>query len=265
MIQAARIIGTGIATTVLIGAGVGLKWVFWNLNWAGMNNITLAIITVFMVIILASSLKTGYKKNFFSLQQWELYLLYRMVLITINPISLLFIFLFSTKVLTICSVYAWSNLFDQFLHEIFAINYMMEGNPDNVGGQSTEINANSPTGSSTNVEEGEGKKIWELNLSEEEKENEIKRLRGEIDDLTWEIFILTSKTVPVEYEESRAIDVIVLQHLVEDREDDIKGLQGLETEYQRQKEYVEGLDRERDTQTENSQENPNENDNNNNN
>nr|YP_009513853.1 ATP synthase subunit 9 [Pertusaria propinqua]AXH38244.1 ATP synthase subunit 9 [Pertusaria propinqua] len=28
MIQAARIIGTGIATTVLIGAGVGLKWVF---------------------------------------------------------------------------------------------------------------------------------------------------------------------------------------------------------------------------------------------
>jgi len=32
MVQAARIIGTGIATTGLIGAGVGIGVVFWSFN-----------------------------------------------------------------------------------------------------------------------------------------------------------------------------------------------------------------------------------------
>ena len=136
-------------------------------------------VTVFMVIILASVIRAGYKRGL-SKQQLELYLICRLVFLISNPIFLFFTLLSCSLLVKICVNQPL--LVDLFWHEIFPVHSMMEGPQDTGGGQPDNTNTNSSTDLPTQSNTESNTETNNTN-DEREKLNELRNLIEEKHDI----------------------------------------------------------------------------------
>lgn len=210
-------------------------------------------ITLFGCLILITKMRTNkLEKNskgniVYIIRNKSYFDLYvRLVLLVYNPIFIFSILFISSLLIRISLTLNFNIIYD-LLHEILPIHHMMEGNPDTGSGQGSDNNPNSPTSSnsddasdksSTNNEE-----VSRESIDYYEREAQINVLEGEIEVHKSEKEVVDSNIERLrdnpnrrrEYQ-SQCLSSMILDCLIFEREDEIRGLRALPTEAARQNE-----------------------------